>query len=92
MRDIKKLKLNFGADYTSRRETTADNTAIWSLDPVLLTHAQVSIDKSLKKFNVLTFINVENILNKDFVWVRGFPMPGRFTQIGIKINFKTKEK
>ena len=88
----KKLKLNFGADYTSRRETTADNTAIWSLDPVLLTHAQVSIDKSLKKFNVLTFINVENILNKDFVWVRGFPMPGRFTQIGIKINFKTKEK
>jgi outer membrane receptor protein involved in Fe transport len=62
------------------------------LDPVLIVHGQISVNKSFKKINLTSFLNVENVLNKDFVWVRGFPMPGRFTQLGIKINFKTKEK
>ena len=89
---FKKWKINLGGDYTSRRETTSDNIEVWSLDPVFIVHGQISINKSFKKINLTSFLNVENVLNKDFVWVRGFPMPGRFTQLGIKINFKTKEK
>ena len=89
---FKKWKINLSCDYTSRRETTSDNIEVWSLDPVLIVHGQISVNKSFKKINLTSFLNVENVLNKDFVWVRGFQMPGRFTQLGIKINFKTKEK
>lgn len=88
----KTWKINLGGDYTSRRQTTSDNIDVWSLDPVLLFHGSLSYTKSFKKYTLTSFFNMENVLNKDFVWVRGYPMPGRFSQLGIKINFKSKQK
>ena len=81
----KTIFLNISNQYTGYRYTSADN--IQFLNPYLVSNATVGYGFHIKKVNAQTTFTVNNIFNTEYESIAYRPMPLRYAELSIKLNF-----
>ncbi|OGU31206.1 MAG: hypothetical protein A2X67_02090 [Ignavibacteria bacterium GWA2_55_11] len=75
--DVLGMSVNSGVNYVSRRYTTLDNLEAHSVDPFAVVHCSISRSGIFQGHSVQVLLAVENIFDKQYQIVTGYPMPGR---------------
>ncbi len=78
--------LSYNHNYTGKRYTTGDNSR-W-LDPYHLADIRISYNKEVMETNTSFFIKANNIFDQDYEIMQSRPMPLRYFQAGVSINYK----
>ena len=81
----KTIFLNISNQYTGYRYTSADNKQF--LNPYLVSNATVSYGFHIKKVNAQTTLTINNIFNSEYESIAYRPMPLRYAELSIKLNF-----
>ncbi len=85
----KKLILSYQHNYTGYRFTTSDNTQ-W-IDPYHYSTLRLNYLFDLASMQFGTFANLNNVFNASFEVIENRPMPLRFLEVGVQINYKKKQ-
>jgi len=84
---FKKFKIDYNYTYTYYRYTTSDN--YYYLDPFQVSNVSASyITKQFKSCALTIAAQVNNLFNTEYEVVSGRPMPLRFYQLSLIIQFK----
>lgn len=87
---FKKLILSYQHNYTGYRFTTSDNSR-W-VAPYHYSTLRMNYLFELRHLEVGTFVNINNALNTSFEIIENKPMPLRYLEIGLQINYRKKQK
>jgi vitamin B12 transporter len=77
--------LNISNQYTGYRFTSADNKQF--LNPYLVSNATIGYGFHIKKVNAQTTLSINNIFNTEYESIAYRPMPLRYVELSIKLNF-----
>jgi iron complex outermembrane receptor protein len=80
-----KFSLNFFYQFITKRYTDIDN--YYSLPAIDLVDANVGYEFKIKKLDFLLRFEANNIFNKNYQFVSGYPMPLRNYKIGLQILY-----
>jgi outer membrane cobalamin receptor len=80
--EYEKLNVRFYGQFLGRRYTNTANTGL--LKQVAVTYLDVSYKANN---NLTTFLSIDNIFNKKYQEVLGYPMPGFAINGGVKVDF-----
>lgn len=83
-------KLSWSYNYVGYRYTTSDNSRY--LDPYQLSNLDLSKEFNLKSVKLKAFVQVNNLWNEAYQIIAFYPMPGRYYQAGISINYHKANK
>jgi len=81
----KSIVLSYFHNYVGYRFTSSDNST-W-LDPFHYSSYRMTYNHNFKKIQAGTFININNVLNSRYEILANRPMPLRYFEIGIQINY-----
>ena len=81
----KSMFLNVSNQYTGYRFTSADNKQF--LNPYLVSNATLGYGFHIKKVNAQTTLSINNIFNTKYESIVYRPMPLRYAELSIKLNF-----
>lgn len=89
---VKQLKLVFDAQYQSQiatlnRARSADTPNNQTTSPFVVVNARASYPIPMLGKQGEAFIAVENLLDRSYGYIPGYPMPGRWGQIGVSASF-----
>ena len=82
----KGLKLSY-----NHRFTGAATGANGPIDAFATGHLRLQFQKSLARFSGTFFFNIENLWDKDYFIIERRPMPGRYFQCGIQLQFQKQK-
>lgn len=85
-----KLILSYQHNYTGYRFTSSDNST-W-LNPYHYSTLRLNYLFNVNNMQFGTFANINNVLNKSFQIMLNRPMPLRYYEIGIQINYYNKKQ
>lgn len=81
----KGFRLSFSYNYVGYRYTTSDN--IQYLKPYHLCNVDLGKEFILTNVKIRAFMQVNNVWNESYQIIAYYPMPGRYYQMGITINY-----
>ncbi|MCK9607925.1 MAG: TonB-dependent receptor plug domain-containing protein [Methylomonas sp.] len=89
---IEKVRLNFDAQYQSEtftlnRDRNANDSNTQTVASFVVVNARAAYPIPLLGKQGEVFIAAENLLSRDYSYRQGYPMPGRWGQIGISASF-----
>ena len=88
---IEKLRLNFDAQYQSETYTLnrsrGPGANTQTVPSFLVVNARASYPIPMLGKDGEVFVAVENLLSRDYSYRQGYPMPGRWGQIGVSASF-----
>ncbi len=86
----KSITISYFHNYVGYRFTSSDNST-W-LNPFHYSTYRMTYNHNFKKIQAGTFININNVLNTSYEVLANRPMPQRFFEIGIQINYTQSKK
>lgn len=89
---IEKVRLNFDAQYQSEtytlnRDRNSNKENNQTVSSFVVVNARVSYPIPLLGKDGEVFVAAENLLSRDYSYRQGYPMPGRWGQLGISASF-----
>jgi outer membrane cobalamin receptor len=89
---IEKVRLNFDAQYQSEtytlnRDRNSNRSNTQTVSSFVVVNARVSYPIPLLGKDGEVFVAAENLLSRDYSYRQGYPMPGRWGQLGISASF-----
>jgi len=83
--DYQGLNIDISGYYNGKMFLNERNTI--DIDPFWLFATNVSYQHKLNdRISIRTYINIENLADKQYQIVYGYPMPGRSIELGLKVN------
>lgn len=90
MMSFKTITLSFFHNYIGYRFTSSDNST-W-LNPFHYSTYRMTYNYAFKKMSVGTFLNINNVMNSKYEVIANRPMPLRYFEIGMQLNYKQTKK
>lgn len=89
---IEKLRLNIDAQYQSEtytlnRDRNSNRTNSQTVSSFVVVNARVAYPLPMLGKDGEVFVAAENLLSRDYSYRQGYPMPGRWGQIGVSASF-----
>ncbi|AEF99734.1 TonB-dependent receptor [Methylomonas methanica] len=89
---IENVRLNLDAQYQSEtftlnRDRNANDSNTQTVSSFVVVNARASYPVPLLGKQGEVFIAAENLLSRDYSYRQGYPMPGRWGQIGVSASF-----
>jgi iron complex outermembrane receptor protein len=83
--EYKKISMNFFYQYISKRFTDIEN--IYYLPEIDLLDGNISYGFNIDKLNFVLRVETNNIFNKNYQFISGYPMPLRNYKLGLQIIY-----
>jgi len=82
------VSLNAGARYTGRRFVTTDGSQ--SLTPYWVVDGQMAVGGRIPHARISLALSAENLLNRAYEGIKGYPMPPRSFRLRLRIDLTEK--
>jgi len=88
----KKAYVNLQIDYTDEQISLYSYPNDVILEPYLIINSSFGYSLGIFKRSIIAVVSVENILNKEYETIHGYPEPSRSYKLTLTYNFKKKSK